>query len=138
VSLKGGRELNRRLRAIKQTFKPAGRAWAEGTVDLARPNVPVKTGKARRSLRVRNASMKRATVVGSFVALILDRGAKAHDIRARKAPRLVFQSHGRTIFAKKVHKPRLAGKHFAARAARESLRRNPMAAELVALWNRAA
>lgn len=138
MSLKGGRQLKARLRALGQTFKPLGRKWARETVTLSQPHIPIVTGKTRRSLRVRHASMKRATVYGSFVAGIIDKGAKPHMIRARKAPRLVFQAGGRTIFARAVHHRGVRGRHYAAKAGREALRRVDMAQQLIDQWNGAA
>lgn len=138
MSLHGTRDLQRRMRAIKVAFKPVGREWADGTVRLAKPQTPVITGKTRASIRVRNASMKKATVVGSFVARILDGGAKPHVIEAKKKPALVFRVGGNTIFAKKVHHRGVKSRGFVTKAAEESLRRVPLAKRLVEQWNRAA
>lgn len=138
MALKGKRQFQARLRSIGVAFKPVGRQWAEGTVRLAKPAIPEVTGKTRRSIRVRNASMRRATVVGSFVARILDGGAKAHTIKARRAPFLVFKAGGNTIFARSVHHRGVRGRGMVKRAAQESLRRTPMAKTLVDEWNRAA
>lgn len=138
AKLKGTDDLRKRLRAIGQTFKPLGRKWGRETVALSRPQIPVVTGKTRRSLRVRHANMKRATVYGSFVAGIIDRGAQPHTIKAKRAPRLVFQAGGRTIFARSVHHRGVRGKRYASRAGREALRRVGMAQALVDQWNKAA
>jgi len=138
LALKGSKQLNARLKAIKQTFKPAGREWAEETVALMRPAVPVRTGRLRESFRVKNATQRKATVSGHFSAYFIDKGTKAHTITARKSPRLIFKTGGRTIFAKKVNHPRTRARPFRQRAAEEALRRRPMAAELVKLWNQAA
>lgn len=138
TTLKGSPELKARLRAIKQTFKPVGRQWATTTAQLMKPNVPERTGKARRSVRVKNASMKRATVAGIYYASILDKGSKAHDITPRKARALAFKDGQRTVFSRRVHKPAARGMGFAIRASRESIRRHPMADTLVKLWNSAA
>lgn len=139
MSLKGGTELRRRLRALKLAFKPLGRAWADDFVTLARPQIPAKSGKTRRSVRRRNATQKRATVVASYVAGIIDTGAKPHAIKARRANGLVFEGRGgRTIFAKKVNHPGVRAKPFRKRTALEALRRNPMAEAVVKAWNEAA
>lgn len=137
-SLKGTKQLNARLRAIKQTFKPAGREWAEEAVELMRSDVPQKTGRLRRSFRVKSATQRRAQVGGHYTAFFIDKGTKAHLIKPRKAPRLVFQAGGRTIFARKVNHPATRAQPFRGRAAREALRRRPMAASLIRLWNKAA
>ena len=138
MALKGKRELNARLKAIKQTFKPIGRNWAEDDVKENRRRVPVRTGRLQRSFRVRNATQRKAVVVGAYWANFIDAGTKAHDERARRAPAMVFQSHGKTIFARKVHKRAHAGNHFKRAAALEALRKNPMAVELIKQWNSAA
>jgi hypothetical protein len=137
VGLQGQRQLNARLKAIKQAFKPIGKTWAEADVKENRARVPVRTGRLQKSFRVRNASQKRATVVGHYTANFIDAGTKAHDERAHRRA-MVFQSHGSTIFAKKVHK-RTQGPHrFKRAAALEALRKNPMAVALIKQWNDAA
>ena len=139
MALRGTPELRARLKAIRQTFKPIGKAWAETTRDELRHRTPRKTGLTANSYRVRNATQRKATVVGSFVANFLDAGTKEHTIKARRVGSLKFQGpEGRTIFAKKVHHPRTQGRPFKRAAAREGLRRNPMAAVLIDEWNRAA
>jgi hypothetical protein len=137
-NLKGAPELKARLSAIKTTFKPAGRKWAQRTVELVKPTVPERTGKGRRSVRVKNASMKRATVSAVYYVAILDKGAKAHAIRPKRARTLAFDVGGRTVFAKAVHKPEQRGMGFAQRAANRAIRDEPLAAELVRQWNGAA
>jgi hypothetical protein len=138
AKLRGADDLRKRLRALGMTFKPLGRQWGRETVALSRPQIPNRTGKTRRSLRVRHANMKRATVYGSFVASIIDKGAKPHEIKARKSARLVFQAGGRTIFARSVHHRGVRGKRYAGKAARTALRRVDMAQQLIDQWNRAA
>ncbi len=135
MSLKGSPELRARLRNIKQTFKPVGKDWADDTVTLMKPMVPTRTGVSRASIRRRNATQRRATVVGSYVLYFLDHGTKAHDESPKKARVLRFSSGGNTIFARKVHKRATSGSHFRQRAALEALRRNPMAAQLIKQWN---
>jgi len=137
-NLRGAPELRARLKAIKQTFKPVGRQWADTTAALIKPQVPERTGKGRRSVRRKNASQTRATVAAIYYVGILDKGAKAHDITPRKAKTLAFQAGGRTVFSKRVHKPASRGRRFAIRASQESLRRHPMAETLIQMWNRAA
>ena len=138
MSLKGGPELRARLKAIKLAFKPIGKAWAETTVSEMRPKVPVQTGKGQRSIRVRNVTQKRATVSSIYYMAILDKGSKAHTIVPRKAKTLRFEVGGRTVFARRVNLRARSGMHFAMRAARESLRRHPMAVSLINEWNKAA
>jgi hypothetical protein len=137
VSLRGSPQLRARLRAIGQTFKPLGKAWGEEDVRQNRQDVPKKTGKTAASFRVRNATQRKVVVVGSYVSYFLDHGTKAHSEAPRKANALRFESGGNTIFARKVNKRATSGSHFRQRAAREALRRNPMAAELIRQWNSA-
>lgn len=103
-----------------------------------RPQIPSRTGKTRRSLRVKSATQRRAVVGGSFVAFFIDTGPVRHSISAKRAKGLVFQVGGRTIFTKKVNHPGYRGRPFRARAAHESLRRNPMAQTIIKQWNEAA
>jgi hypothetical protein len=138
VSLKGSPQLRSRLKAIKLTFKPVGLKWADTTAAEARRRVPVKTGRLQKSIRRRNATQKRATVVGHFTANFVDAGTKEHPIKARHAKNLVFKTHGNTIFAKKVNHPRTRAQRFKRVSAHEGLRKTPMAAELIKLWNEAA
>lgn len=146
MSLKGGPELRARLRAIKQSFKPIGKNWATDTAAHARGHVPKKTGRLARSIRVRNASQKRATVVGHFTANFVDAGTKAHDIRPKKARTLAFAGAvqgpgspgGRTIFSKRVHHPRTRPQRFKRAAALYGLQKNPMALEVIRQWNEAS
>lgn len=138
TTLKGSAELKARLRAIKVSFKPIGRRWAQATVAEMRPQAPDRTGKGKASIRVKNASMTKATVSAVYYMGILDKGNKAYPIAPRKAKRLVFKVGGQTVFAKKANIPARRGLHFAERAAHEALRQNPMAGELIDAWNRAA
>jgi len=149
MPLKGSRELRARLRAIRQTFKPIGKNWATDTRDYARGHVPVRTGRLKASIRVRNASQRRATVVGHFSAFFVDKGTKAHPEKAKRVSvmRYGLSKQGptfggfapgqATVFSKKVNHPRTRAKPFRVAAAREGLRKNPMAVELIKQWNSA-
>ena len=119
-------------------FKPYGLLWAETTADEARRRVPSKTGRLRQSFRKKNASQKRATVVGHYTGNFIDAGTKEHDIVPRKADRLIFHDRGQTIFARKVHKQRTAARPFKRASAEAALQRHPMSDALIAEWNRAA
>ena len=139
MALKGGRELRARLNALSTAFKPIGRNWADDTVRLARPRVPVRTGRLRQSIRRRNASKKRATVVAHYTAFFVDAGPKPHVIRAKKGRFLAFEGRGgNTIFAPRVRHRGYRGRPFRRRAAIEALKRNPMAEEVIRAWNEAA
>lgn len=138
MALRGSPELRARLKALKVAFKPLGKSWAEDTRDAARRRVKKRTGKTAASFRVRNASQRKATVVGSFVANFIDAGTKEHDEVARHAKALRYGSQGNTRFARKVHKPRTAAHPFKRASALEGLQKNPMAAAVVNAWNDAA
>lgn len=140
MSLQGGPELKARLRAIRLTFKQYGRVWNEATAQNMRRSGKWndRTGRLRRSIRRKSATQRRATVVGHYTANFVDAGSKAHDITARRAPRLIFQAGGRTIFARKVHKQRIAARRFKRPAALEALRQHPMRETMIDLWNKAA
>lgn len=148
TTLRGGPELRARLRAIKTVFKPLGRAWADSYVALARPRLPAKTGKLRRSLRRRNASMKRATIVASYTAFFIDHGTIPHVIKPKTvsgsrrggpgtAKTLVFNGRKGTIFTKAVNHRGIRARPFRKYANREALRLNPMALFVVKAWNAA-
>lgn len=146
-TLQGAAALRSRLRAIRQAFKPIGRSWADETASIARVHAPVKTGHLKRSIRRKHAGQKRATVYADYWAVFAEKGTKAYDIGTKpgqvtktRAGRkvLAFQVGGRTVFSRKVHKPRRVARPFIGPAAHEALRRHPMAAELIQLWNEAA
>lgn len=138
MSLKGGPELRTRLKAIRAAFKPLGKDWADDTVRIAKPMIPVRTGKTRQSLRGRNATQRRATVVGWYVASFINAGVKPHTIQPKRGRQMIFQANGNTVFARRVSHPGMSGNRFAIRAAREALRRHPMAETLIGEWNKAA
>lgn len=138
MALKGSRELRRRLKAIRQVFKPVGRAWADETVTRSRRYVPKVTGKTARSIRRKNASQKKATVQAIYTARMLMKGSKPHAMTPKKFQAMRFEVGGRPVFAKKIRHPGHRGNDFAERAAKEALQRNPMADELIQLWNEAA
>lgn len=137
-ALKGAPQLRARLKAIRVAFKPIGRTWAEGAVDAARPKVPIRTGKLRRSFRVKSATQRKAVVGGSYTAFFVDAGPKRHTIAPKRGGHLIFQAGGRTIFARKVNHPGYRGRPFRAAAAHEALRRNPLAQGIIKQWNSAA
>ena len=136
--LKGTTQLRARMMAIKRSFKPIGKKWAETTVSEMRPSAPRRTGKGAASIRVKNASMTRATVSSIYYMSILDKGHKAYPVVPRKGNVLRFQVGGNTVFARKVNIPARSGMGFAGRAANSSLRQNPMAQTLIDEWNKAA
>lgn len=138
MSLKGGKELRSRLRAIREVFKPIGRDWADETVLLAKAAVPVKTGRLQRSIRRRNATLRKATVVAHYSQYFIDKGTVEHGVKPKRATTLAWQDPGgRTIFAKRARIPRHAARPFRERVAREALRRKPLAESVIRAWNAA-
>jgi hypothetical protein len=138
VALQGSRQLKARLNAIRQVFKPIGRDWADEFVRLGRSRVPSKTGRLRRSMRRKNATMRKATVAAHFTAFFIDAGTKPHRIVAKRSPALIFQAGGKTIFTRAVNHRGYRARPFRARTAREALKRTAGAEEIIALWNKAA
>ncbi len=138
MSLKGADALKKRLNAGRLAFKPLGKDWASDYVQLAKPAVPSKTGRLRRSFRVSSATKTRARVAGHFTAYFIDAGPKAHTITAKGSGRLIFQAGGRTIFTRQVHHRGYRARPFRQRVAREAMRRNPPSQKLIEAWNKAA
>jgi hypothetical protein len=138
ATLRGTPELRRRLKAIKTVFKPAGREWADRAAQIAKTKVPVATGATRASIRRRNASQRKATVVGKYTVNFIDAGSKAHDIVAKDQRAMKFSAGGQTVFRRKVHKDRIAPRPFKRESAEQALREVDILADLIELWNRAA
>jgi hypothetical protein len=128
VKVTGTDDLRRRLAAIQDTFRPAGRAWAKEMVGLARPDVPVDTRRLRRSFKVKSATKKKAVVGAHYTAYFIDAGTHYPKVSRRKGGRPVFQRAGY----------RTRPRPFRERLAREALRRKPLILELVRQWNEAA
>jgi hypothetical protein len=137
ATLKGGNELRARLRAIQTAFKPIGRQWADNGSSAGKGMVPVRTHRLQNSIRRRNATLKRATIVAHYTAYFVDSGTKRHTIVPKKAARLVFTDGSRTVFAKKVDHPATHPQPFRARMAIEGMRRTPQAQIMIDLWNSA-
>jgi len=135
AQLKGSRELRARLRALKTAFKPIGRQWADDMVQIARPEAPVRTGHLRKSIRRRNATMKKATVYADYWAFFVDAGPKPHEIKPKRKKVLMFGDPPR--FAPRVSHPGYAARPFIDSSARKALDRNPMAEEVIKAWNEA-
>lgn len=137
--LKGSRELRARLKAVRESFKPMGREWAEETRDNARQLTRShrRSGKLDRSFRVR-ASLRKAGVYSRFTGVFLNSGTTPHVIRARRSPSLIFTAGGRTIFAKRVAHRGQPATRFAWKAARAAFREHTLRDTLITAWNRAA
>lgn len=137
MSLQAGAELKTRLKALRLAFKPYGRKWGETAAEIARPKVPKRTGRLRESIRLKNATQRKAKVVAHYTAYFVDAGPKRHVIAA-KGKGLIFTAGGRTIFTKKVNHPGYRGRPFRAAAAHEALRRHPLSEGLIDAWDDAA
>lgn len=138
MALQGGPELKARLKAIRQAFKPIGKDWADETSKVARGMVPVRTGRLRQSIKRRNATQRKATVVAHHTAYFVDKGPRPHLIKPKRGTHLIFQAGGRTIFARQVNHRGYRGRPFRQRAAEAGLRRTAGAAAIIREWNRAA
>ncbi len=139
TALKGGEDLKRRLKALRLTFKPLGRSWADETVRQAKPQVPVRTGRLRESHRRKSATQRRATVVAHYTSNFIDADVKPHDIKAKPGKHLAFPgTGGRPVFARKVHHRGSKGNRYKARAAQAALRKTPLAEILIDQWNKGA
>ena len=138
MSLQGASQFKARLKALRTAFKPYARAVGDTAVPLMRSRIPVRTGKTRNSVRVRNSTERKMTIVANFPAIFIDKGTKAHDEKPRRFKAIKFEGGNGPVFTKKVHHPRTAAKPFAARSMTEAVRKHPMADELIKAWNAAA
>lgn len=138
MSLKGAPELRARLKAMRAVFKPLAKDIGAAAVPLLRAGIPVRTGRTRASVRVKNSSQRKMTIVANAPALWIDKGTKAHTVTPKRAKALRFQSGGRTIFSRKADQPRHAARPFAAKAMHEALRKKPLGDVLTKAWNDAA
>jgi uncharacterized Zn finger protein len=139
MSLKGKRELNARLKALRTVFKPIGKAWGKSAVEESRSRIPVKTGKLKRSVRVTSSTQKKVRVGAFYTAYFVDAGPKTHTITSKRFKAVSFPGReGQTIYARKVHHRGYRARPFRQRAAEEAMRKNPMAATVIEQWNRAA
>lgn len=134
----GSKELQARLAALGTAWKPIGRRWGKETVGAGRNQVPERTGRLRRSIRVTSVSNRAARVGAHYTAYFIDAGVKAHWIRSKSGRPMVFKSRGKTTFARAVHHRGFKARPFRKRIAREGLRRTPMDQVLYDLWNSAA
>lgn len=136
--LRGTPEFKARLKAAGAFFKPYGREWTDEYVRVARPMVAVRTWKTRQSIRRRNASTRKATVVALFTAIFIDKGTKAHTIVPKRARGLYFTDGGQPVFVTRVSHPGMRAHPFREEAMRRSIRNKPMADRLIREWNSAA
>jgi hypothetical protein len=134
-SLQGAPELRARLRAIRGIFKPIGKDWGDRVVLLAKPRIPVRTGKTRGSIRRTNSTLKKTRVGGYYPINFIDAGTKAHDVKPKNAKTLRFTVGGKAMFRKRVHIPQKAARPFKKEVGHEALREINMLERLIKLWN---
>lgn len=139
MALKGRKELNARLKALKLSFKPIGRSWGREGVKQMRSHVPVDTGKLRRSFRITSATQTRVRIGGFYTAYFVDAGPKPHAIKPKRAKVLAYPiGGGRTRFSRAIHHRGYRARPFRERAKMEAWRLTPAVAEVIAAWNKAA
>ena len=138
MKLHGAKELRARFKALKQVFKPLGRDWADKTVVLAKSRVRVKTGKTKASIRRKNASQRKASVVASGGARFLDKGTQPHAIRAKRFQAMHFNVNGRAVFTKKVRHPGSRAYPFLRVSGRDVLHGQDKLRVVIDTWNNAA
>lgn len=137
MNLHGADQLRNRLDAMTRSTRGYPRDWADAYVQVARPQIPVKTGATRESVHRAQVTNDGAEIAGSAVALWIDTGTGRHTIEPRHDV-LVFAKTGRTIFSRKVDHPGQRARPWRERALLEALRRNPLVDRVVGAWNRAA
>ena len=137
MSLKGAPQLRARLKAVRGVFKDVGKRWGDRAAARMRPAVPVRTGRLRRSFRVR-ASQRRAQVRAHYSAFFIDAGAVPHLISPKRSTRLAWERGGQTVFAKRVRHPGVRARPFRAEAAHKALGETAGAQALYDAWNNAA
>jgi hypothetical protein len=137
VSVQGARQLHNRFRAIHDTGRIYGHAWALATAQIARERVPVKTGETRRSIRIDHETATGAAVSAAGGAVFLEGGTRAH-VEEAKGKALKFKQGGRPVYAKRVNKPATAKQPFLSRSSLEAADKESPAETLVDLWNGAA
>ena len=137
-NLIGADDLQRRLKAMRLSFKPMGKDWATGTASQANRTAPQRSGRLAKSHKVKSATQRRATVVALFYGRFVNRGVRPHAIKARNSPSLIFNVGGRTIFAKAVRHRGHRGTRYVDKAAQRALREHVSTDALIDAWNKAA
>jgi hypothetical protein len=137
-NLIGAEALQRRLKAVRLSFKPMGKDWASSTASQANRTAPQRSGRLAKSHKVKSATQRRATVVALFYGRFVNRGVRPHAIKARNSPSLIFNVGGRTIFAKAVRHRGHRGTRYVDKAAQRALREHVSTDALIEAWNKAA
>lgn len=132
MPLEGGDELRARLAAISTAFEPIAYGWTKDAVRLMQGRVHSPTGRMRRSISGK-AGARAALVFADYRVTFQDKGTSTHGPKNKRV--MTWQDGGRTIFAKKVRGIRK--KPFIRKSAREAMKSNPMAVEVIKAWNAA-
>lgn len=132
MTVKGGRELRLRLEAIGDTQNLLSKI-GNRTVYHAKKGVARKTGNTGRTIQRGRADADSVTVTAEGAAVYLEKGTRAHDIRARRARALRFAatSGGRrltgtprrgasVVFARSVRHPGTQAQPFMRPAAEKA------------------
>lgn len=133
MKLTGVNGLAARLNAAARSTRPMASDWGDEYVKVARPQIPVRTGKTRQSVHRAEVSEHGAQIVGSQVAVMIDTGTGPHAITGG----LAFKMNGQAVFARKVNHPGQRARPYRKRAADEALRRSDFDGHVVDAWNRA-
>jgi hypothetical protein len=137
MNLKGVAGFRDRLNAAARSTRPMASAWGDAYVQVARPQIPVRTGRTRQSVQRSQVTDHGAEIVGSQVAVMIDTGTGSHAITAFGGGVLKFQMNSGAVFAPKAQHPGMRARPYRKRAADEALRRAPLQDALVDAWNRA-
>lgn len=133
LKVTGGSALRARLENVAAIPPTFASDWAEETKDRIERTKPHSSRPASSRFTTKVGKL-RAGVYGAFWWIFVDRGTKAHDIFPRKKKALKFEVGSQTIFAKKVHRKRMARRPFISRAAQGALE-SLGADHIIQAWN---
>lgn len=134
-TIKGGPLLRARLDSVSAAGPEIKAAWATDAARRIKADAPTNRGVLKASVTAQTQGAK-VGVWGAFWGIFVDRGTKAHDIKARKGGALRFEVAGRTIFTKKVHRKRMRRRPFITENAQEALAAAPLRDQIIGAWNR--
>lgn len=133
LTIKGGSALRARLENVAAVAPTLAGDWADETKERIQRSKPHST-RPESSRFTTKVSKFKAGVYGAFWWIFIDRGTKAHDIFPRRRQALRFEVGSQTIFAKKVHRKRMARRPFISAAAQGALRELG-ADHIIQAWN---
>ena len=122
---RGTRRILEALEKIREGFAEIPRELARLILQRAIETVPKRTGRLRRSIRMRRIRRGYEVSMGGGEAPyagFLEYGTRGHVIRARRARALRFEIRGEVVYAKYVHHPGLKPRRIMAEAVREASR----------------